>query len=644
MITSGVFYYLFQTIHPSEILQVFRDIDSAYLLGFLLLSLSGSYFRARRYQLTLIPTGHPPELLPLFLITLVRNFTSDLLPARLGTTAYIYLVRTHAGMSYATATASFALSFLFDLLVLAPLLLLITTMEYHSLAETGTGVLILGTVVSLICFVLLLTLDRALILISKVFALLRIVPDSLLEFGRKVSDEVRLARACGIYYRLFFLSLLVRLCKYGSLYLFLVGILVPLGYSPLEIPVFKSILGILSAETAASLPISGIAGFGAYEGAWTFAFHLMGFPLELSKLTAISHHLFTQFYGYSLGALALLILALPYRKILFFLTTPFRTLLTVFVLLTLIALFHLFGDAASPAVKERPNSVILSSENITSFSDKIIFDSRRGATFGIYSVQSGKIRKVIDAKKWHEIYPDVSSDGTLLVYSRSRSLSRHAPAEIWLLNLLTGEKNKIVSEGTFPTFGSSNDSIYYELNRSKVMLYSLSTGQNTEIFPSTNTTFHGAQIVKPRVSPNGRFLSFTSDTPTPWHAWRVDLSTDGATKIARGCEPAWYPDLKSAWIKKEGLKAGSGIMVYNPMSKKSSILLDNGPPLGHEYFPTISQDGRYLLYSAAPYNEHDHLSASYQLFIYDFQSGENKQLTSDKYTNRWPKLAPFIEK
>jgi hypothetical protein len=62
---------------------------------------------------------------------------------------------------------------------------------------------------------------------------------------------------------------------------------------------------------AASLPVSGIGAFGAYEGAWAAAFELLGFPGHLAKLTAVSHHLFTQVYGYSLGALAFLLLLLP---------------------------------------------------------------------------------------------------------------------------------------------------------------------------------------------------------------------------------------------------------------------------------------------------------------------------------------------
>ena len=66
---------------------------------------------------------------------------------------------------------------------------------------------------------------------------------------------------------------------------------------------------------AASLPISGIAGFGAYEGAWAGVFILLGFPAAMAKATSLSHHLVTQLYGYLIGIASILtLLALPARR------------------------------------------------------------------------------------------------------------------------------------------------------------------------------------------------------------------------------------------------------------------------------------------------------------------------------------------
>jgi hypothetical protein len=128
---------------------------------------------------------------------------------------------------------------------------------------------------------------------------------------REAEADIVLARRLGVYIRLVVLSVLIRLAKYGSLYVFLYALVEPIGYGFAELHPPRVFLGLCASELAASLPVSGIAGFGVYEGAWALVFRLLGFPGEFADLTAVSHHLFTQVYGYSLGALALLVLLLP---------------------------------------------------------------------------------------------------------------------------------------------------------------------------------------------------------------------------------------------------------------------------------------------------------------------------------------------
>ncbi len=68
---------------------------------------------------------------------------------------------------------------------------------------------------------------------------------------------------------------------------------------------------LVSGEMAASLPVSGIGGFGAYEGTMTFVLVMLNFSTDLAATLAISHRLFTQVYGLLQGVVGLLILMLP---------------------------------------------------------------------------------------------------------------------------------------------------------------------------------------------------------------------------------------------------------------------------------------------------------------------------------------------
>ncbi|RIL03052.1 MAG: hypothetical protein DCC75_13090 [Proteobacteria bacterium] len=130
-------------------------------------------------------------------------------------------------------------------------------------------------------------------------------------FLRQTASEIDKLGSKEAYLKVLFLSLLVRLSKYSSLYVLLLALLLPRGYTPASLPAPEIFLVLFSAELAATLPFAGFAAIGAYQGAWIMAFSLLGFPLHLAQVTSLAHHIFTQVYGYTLGLIALLLLSLP---------------------------------------------------------------------------------------------------------------------------------------------------------------------------------------------------------------------------------------------------------------------------------------------------------------------------------------------
>lgn len=317
-VTIGVFSYLFTHVSPSETINLIRNINKKILLIFLSLSFSMSVFRTWRYKVVLRVSGHNPNSIALFLIVIVRNFFSDLLPARLGTLIYVYLVTNRLGIPFGAAAASFALSFVFDLIALAPLILIAALLVGVSTGISSTVLFTGGCVFALILLLVLFALPRLFhavtIILNKLVSLSKGKLNKCREAWVTAEEEIQKARAAGIYSKLIVLSLLVRITKYGSLYFLLFALMNPLGYSLRELNIGKVFTGLCAAEFTASLPISGIAGFGAYEGTWAFVFQVLGFPGHIAKLTSVSHHLFTQVYGYLLGVIALLILLLPVFK------------------------------------------------------------------------------------------------------------------------------------------------------------------------------------------------------------------------------------------------------------------------------------------------------------------------------------------
>jgi len=682
VVTVTVFGYLLTHVSLGEVMGVIRDADIRWIAVFILLSLSMSVFRTWRYGLALGVSGHAPGNVALFLVTLVRNFFSDLIPMRAGSLIYVYIVTSRLGIPFGAAASSFALAMLFDFMAIAPMIALAVLLVGAGMNLSVPGLVAAG--VGLVAVV-----GAVLHWLPNLARFGGIVARGLPIPGRTRRDRWRAwvsktetdtveavvqARRSGIYTRLFVLSVGVRVAKYGALYCLLVGLLMPLGYALSEISIPKVFLAICSSEMAASTPVSGIAGFGAYEGVWAAVFALLGFPERIAQLTSISHHLLTQVFGYSLGALALIVLMIPFFKARGAPVVPPRNggktvrfygrfalawlavlgvLLGAFLGLTAVMKLSDNGSggpppsvrAASVGVHSSGGTPAPASTGSLPIPGLIVFDSNRGGTFGIFGMRpdGSDIRPIVDSGMT-EIYPDPSPDGRWIAFARAKSPHRLAPSQV-LVCRPDGSHERILSEdGTFPTFSSDGKTVYFERNRRIVMAVGIDGGDEREIFPGENESFGNYRAVKPRVSPDGSAVAFISDKKGRWNSWMVELASGNALHLGKGCEPAWFPGGKRlVWVKGSGTRQGSGMYAFDRKTGKSAEFHDDGPPFGHEYFPTLSRDGRLLLWGACPEGQHAHETSNYQLFAKDLAKGTVSRLTCDPFCNRWPKiLAPEV--
>ncbi|NLF24156.1 MAG: flippase-like domain-containing protein [Deltaproteobacteria bacterium] len=664
-VTIAVFSYLFSAVSILEVWQLIRSTDRNCLLAFVVLSLFASIFRTWRYGLMLRLNGYTPNSFALFLIVLVRNLFSDLLPARIGSTIYVILTTTRLGVPIGPALSSFTLPFFFDLLALAPLVLLTVLWDSHIAGASWMVLVAGGSLLAILSIAAIYYLPAFLLYCSHLSLKLPLLSSSKRAHAAKAFSELAAefmsVKSRGVFIQLFVLSLMVRLGKYASLYVFLYGLLKPLGYALADLPVTTVFLGICAAEFAASLPISGIAGFGAYEGTWATVFSMLGFPAQIAKLTSIAHHLFTQAYGYALGIAALLILMLPVfhsekrtptvplpaqdswirfnAKILGSLLTGIALLIICFALP--------FSSQAKPSeealelVRPDASSQRRRKALFKKFPATIVFDSNRNGTFDIHTIKTdGSDQRMIIGGPLHEIYPDPSPDGKKIVFARAPSMSLFSPSEVWIAEADGRSQRRLSSNGTFPTFSADGQFVYFERARKKIMRMRPDGTQLEQIFPKGNRKFVGAQVAKPRISADGRFAAFISDRPTRWNIWYTELATRQAWHLASGCEPTWFAQSNQVvWMKTKDTLDGSGIYVIDPLSRAVRPLQDAPAPFGHEYFPSLAEKDRFLLFSASPSaREHDQSSANYQLFVKDLHTNTVVRITFDTATNRWPKL------
>lgn len=662
LVSLLVFVWIGRDIRPRDVFYALSDMAPPEILLFLVSSFFMSICRTWRFLLLLEAMGYRPGRLAMFFTVLVRNLFADLLPAKLGSLAYIWLCRTRLGVSWGAGSSSLAISFVFDLIALAPLLVVVGLviageMGLSRVLVWGFGLAMAGGALMAL-FLLAPLADWAARLIPGLPLLATGFKTDLATFVESVADDVRIANHAGIFLPVMSLSVLIRIAKYTAMYFLLLGILGPMGFGIAELPPHRGLVGLIAPEIAAALPVSGIGGFGAYEGTWAVIFHFLGLPEQLAKLTGVAHHLFTQVYGAGVGLAALLLLFLP-----FFRAGEARSAATpvsatrrwlqmggaVLLWLGVSAGVFMMSNVLIPdgTAAEQADSVYspeeLAGRNYlnTLPAGRILFDSNRSGSFGIYiqNVDGSGLQTVVDTVE-QEMFPDIHPRGEWLVYARARSTNAKAPADVHICRLDGLEDRVLLQNATFPSFTADGKAVIAERDRSRIIRADIAGGKVEEIFPRGQGAFVKAQVVKPRISPDQQWVAFTSDAPRRWTAWAVRLEDGKAVELGEGCQPIWSADPSRIYhVATTGMKERTGFLRTDLAEGKGVTVLDNEAPRGHEYFPAILRD-RLIFYAASRPEEHDHDSANYQLYVHDLKAGWTARLTCDNFTNRWPRWIP----
>jgi hypothetical protein len=318
VISAVLLTWLYRQIDPALLRRTLSSLHVPALFAFMAFVLTGTWLRAWRYKLLLAPVDI--GWVPVFLVTFIRNLFVDLLPARIGSLSYVYVLNVRLGLRFDSAASSFVVSVVLDFLTLSPFLIVsLVFVGAGGSAATGFWLLILSLVFLGLVFLILwriVPLSRLLVNglghLLRAFGLeARVWAHKALDAGHETVTALSEIRDRGVYWPLFRLSLLLRATKYGALYSLLFSLLHPHGFTLRSLSPAKTILGITGAEFTSILPVKGLAGFGTWESAWALAFRLMDFDPELAVMSGIGVHLITNFFEYSLGIAALLIVFSP---------------------------------------------------------------------------------------------------------------------------------------------------------------------------------------------------------------------------------------------------------------------------------------------------------------------------------------------
>lgn len=298
LVSAVLCAFLLRRIDAGEIWRWLTRVDLRFFAGYVLASIAGLLARSYRYRVLL---GGRVGFGPLTLVTAARNFLVDLLPARVGSLSYVYLLTRRFGVPLEPVVSSFVVTFFYDLLAMTLLVSAALALQLGripggpAMAAVAAG---LGLAVAL-AFV---RLAEALRFAAKALSGRRpAIASRLEETAQHVERSGGRVRSAG----LLTLSVAIRLLKFGAYWALFLGVVRAHDPTATDLPFWTVFLGIAGAELSATLPIHGIAGFGTYETAWAIGFTRLGVPPQVAILSGFATHLLSQAYDYSIGLVAL---------------------------------------------------------------------------------------------------------------------------------------------------------------------------------------------------------------------------------------------------------------------------------------------------------------------------------------------------
>lgn len=327
LLTGLLLYAVFSEQSFGTFFETIANTDRRLLLCYFGLSLFGVACRAERYRVVLdhsrkeqiaADSSLPTTRYHMLIVTLIRNGLVDMLPARLGEASFLYICKRY-GFTLLNALSAFGVCLVLDVLILFALVLAFFVFQVAFSIDSPSGALTplaAGIIVVIIGILgtVLYYLDRIILFFAQILKrfnfdslpkILATATGYLLKMADELAAELAKLRITKRYPHLILLTIGLRAAKYISLYLLLLAVVAQFGVGASDIGLLLSTTAFIGAEASASLPISGIMGFGAYEAAWSAIFSVTSVKLASVPSVILAVHVITQVVGYSLAIIGL---------------------------------------------------------------------------------------------------------------------------------------------------------------------------------------------------------------------------------------------------------------------------------------------------------------------------------------------------
>ncbi len=320
----GIFlvYFLLSRVSFNDLKTAFFNMDITFLVIGLVIMFIQNIFRA--YQKKILIGNANINMGDLFMVTLIRNGFNMVLPARTGEISYVYVLKRKFKLPVEIGVSTLVLILIFDLVMVFSLIVIaIIIVGINKYAISSAMIIVIAVaflaVALLVLFFLPKIIGLVIKILNKLFLRYRIGKNRIMQLLYKklvdINENIIIIQKRRVYWKVYLVSLVIRVLKFVSYYFIILAIMKPMGYSFANLSFWVIFLGTVVAEISAVLPTHALAGFGTYEGAFALSFVVLGFTKEMSIIVGFNYHLIILLFSVGLSILAMIILSLPFYRV-----------------------------------------------------------------------------------------------------------------------------------------------------------------------------------------------------------------------------------------------------------------------------------------------------------------------------------------
>jgi dipeptidyl aminopeptidase/acylaminoacyl peptidase len=278
----------------------------------------------------------------------------------------------------------------------------------------------------------------------------------------------------------------------------------------------------------------------------------------------------------------------------------------------------------------------------------IVWSSNRTGNHELYLVdlRTRTLRQLTHTPQV-EYFSRFSPDGRRILFTRSQRdyVSPREPSawDVYVMNVDGTGERLLARNGYTPQWVPGADAIIF-MRGDRVMRLDLDgsgPGRESVLLDGPATEGIRGGMETPELSADGTRLAVTVRSRLYGGVAVVDLGTRAITRLSPGqaCQITWMPGSNDTllWMEPEG-NGGTQIVSGGP-GRPRQLFMDLPGSHSHEYFPRVSNDGRWLVWGAAA-SGHEHDRADYEIFVWPIgrPASEAIRLTHHEGNDQWPDI------